>query len=76
MSKRLIKIEQDEEKPIETKVLAQAIVDISKAFRALSASGLNRKAIITLIAADSGLGKGTVDAVLQSLESLAKTYTV
>ena len=74
--KTLVKIEQDAEAPIETKVLAQAIVDMSRAMKALLASGLNRKAIIILVAAHSGIqNKSTVTAVLDSLETLAQAYT-
>ena len=51
--KKPIKVEQDPEKPVETKVLAQAIVDIGKAARALADSGLNQKAIVVLVAHDS-----------------------
>ena len=61
--------------PVDKKVLATAIVQISQAVEKLYNSGLNRKAVIALIADDTKLGKGTIDTVLSSLLSLQKTYT-
>jgi len=55
-------------------VLAQAILDISKAAKRLSASGLNRKAIVLLVSADSKVAQLDVRHVLESLDYLAKTY--
>jgi len=76
MTKRLVNIQQEEDRPIETKVLAQSIIDMSKAMKALLASGLNKKAIIILVAAHSGIqNKTTVTAVLDALETLAQAYT-
>lgn len=72
---KTVTIEEDLEQPVERKVLAQSIVDISTAFKKLQASGLNRKAIITLVAKSSGQGTGVVDDILYSLENLAKEYT-
>lgn len=74
MKKTAIKVVQDEAKPIEVSVLAKAITDISVAAKRLSQSGLNRKAVIVLIAHDSGLGQGVVRAVLDSLTDLQRTY--
>lgn len=73
--KSVVVVEQDPEKPIETKVLAQAIVDIGKAARALAASGLNQKAIVVLVSQDAKLPQYQVKLVLESLQYLAKTYT-
>lgn len=75
MAKKNIVVEQDPERPVEAKVLAQAIVDVGKAARALAASGLNQKAIIVLVSHDSKCPQYTVKLVLESLQHLAKTYT-
>lgn len=75
MAKKSLTVEQDPERPVETKVLAQAIVDIGKAARALAASGLNQKAIIVLVSHDSKQPQYQVKLVLESLQNLAKTYT-
>jgi hypothetical protein len=74
--KKPIKVEQDPEKPVETKVLAQAIVDVGKAARALAASGLNQKAIMVLVAHDSKQPQYVVKTILESLSVLARTYTL
>lgn len=69
-----VAVEQNPEKPVEPKVLAQAILDISAAMRRLSASGLNRKAIVTLVADSTNQYKGTVNLVLDALERLEANY--
>ena len=73
---RKVKIEQPEgDAPIPQPVLAQAIVDISAAAKKLAASGLNRRAIVLLVAHTSGTSQTAVKAVLDSLESLTRDYT-
>ena len=67
-------IVQDPEKPVEVSILAKAIVDLSSAAKRLSQSGLNRKAVIVLLAHSSGLGHGTVKLVLDHMEYLQQTY--
>jgi len=66
---------QDIDKPIEVPILAKAITDIAAAANKLSASGLNQKAIIILLSASSGIGKGDCKLVLDHLAYLAKQYT-
>lgn len=78
-----MKVAQDPAAPVEKIVLAQAIVDISASIKKLTASGLNRKAIVILTHHNckaSGrpptkVGQRDIEAVFKSLESLAKTYT-
>lgn len=65
---------QDWEKPIETSVLAQAIVDMSNAAKRLAQSGLNRKAVIVLLAHSTGIAQGTVRKVLEHMEYLQVEY--
>ena len=67
-------IQQDPEKVVESPVLAQAIVDLSKAAQKLSAGGLNRKAVIVLLAHSSKVAMRDCDIVLSHLEHLARTY--
>jgi hypothetical protein len=69
------KVVQNDEAPVEKEILATAIVAISDAVQKLYKSGLNRKAVVALIADDTKLGKGTIDTVLSSLLDLRKTYT-
>jgi len=74
MKRRRIEVEQDPEQPVVTKVLAQAILDISSAAKKLAASGLNRKAIVVLLRDSSGQPKYVVEQVLDALEQLAEDY--
>jgi hypothetical protein len=69
------KVVQDIETPVDKEVLATAIIQISNAVHKLYNSGLNRRAVVALIADDTKLGKGTIDTVLSSLLDLRKTYT-
>jgi hypothetical protein len=73
--RKTIKVEQDPDKPVETKVLAQAILDIGKAARALAASGLNQKAVVVLVAHDAKQPRYVVKQILESLSTLARSYT-
>jgi hypothetical protein len=73
--KDIVKVVQDKEAPVEKEVLATAILQISGSVKKLYASGLNRRAVIALLADDTKLGKGTISTVLNSLGDLAKTYT-
>lgn len=73
--KKNVSIVQDADMPVETKILAQAIVNISNNFSRLTRSGLNRRAITILIAYDTKLGIGQIENVLGSLDRLAENYT-
>ena len=69
------KIIQDEQKPVEKNILAQAVVRISEAASDLRrSSGLNDRALVLLISASSKVGKPDVEAVLRSLENLKRDY--
>lgn len=72
---KTVKIIQDETAPVEREVLAQAIIHISNSFTRLLKSGMNKRAIIILIAYDTKLGIGQIENVLGSLERLAINYT-
>lgn len=74
MSKR-IEIVQDANAVVEKPVLAQAIVDLAKSVERLSALKLTRKAIIVLLAHDTGLGQRTIEDVLYGIASLRARYT-
>lgn len=71
-----IHVTQVDDNPIEVEVLAQSIVSMSASLKRLTKSGLNRKAIVVLVAHDTKLGHGQIENVLGSLERLAQTYTV
>jgi hypothetical protein len=69
-----IKIEQDPEKPVEKSILAQEILKISRAVQSLQASGLNRKAIVVLLAHSTHFGHGDVKIFLEALADLERDY--
>lgn len=74
MAKQTVVIEQDPKSPVSRPILAQAITDISNAFVALRKSGLNRKAIVVLVAHSSQQRQYVVESVLDALEQLKKNY--
>jgi len=62
-------------KPVTKEILATSIVQIGDTVKKLYDIGLNRRAVVALIADDTKLGKGTIEAVLDSLISFRNTYT-
>jgi len=61
--------------PPETKeILAEAITRIGTAFEELQKSGLNRKAIIVLIQAETKLPRRDIETVLNALPRLKGWY--
>lgn len=74
MAKNTVVVKQDEESPIPAEIMAQAIVDIAQAAKAISRCGLNRKAIVVLISHNSKLPQYTVELVLNNLEYLEETW--
>lgn len=75
MPRAKVVIEKDEKDPIETKVLARAIIHMSDDLSAILKSGLNKKAIVVLVADSSGQPKYRVEAVLNALADLKREYT-
>ena len=55
--------------------LAKAIKRISLAMDELTKTGLNRDAVVVLLAEDTGIGKRTLNKVFDSLNELATRYT-
>ena len=68
-------VKQNEEQPVPTEILADAIVDISRGVKRLTASGLNRKAIEVLIRDSCGVSLTDIRKVIDSLGTLADKYT-
>lgn len=73
-AKKNVTVKQDEEALVEVEVLAQAIVDISKAAKRLASSRLNRKAVIILLSHQTGVGQTVIGNVLDGLDSLEANY--
>lgn len=69
------KVVQDAEKPIERNILAQQIVDIGKSMRALTASGLTRRAVIALVHdLAPSVSKTVIRTVLDGLGELERQF--
>lgn len=81
--KTIVKVVQDETTPVQIEVLAEAIVQLDEATKKLLKSGLNRRALVVLLAAmmpakkyGSGriAGPPAIVAVLDALDGLRKEY--
>lgn len=55
--------------------LADVIREVSAGLRRLRASGLNRRAIVTLLVASTKVGRKSVERVLVGIDKLAADYT-
>lgn len=65
------KIVQDPAKPeVPAEIIAQSIEQIAKSMRELNSTRLTRKAIVTLIHAQGGVGKREIENVLGCLDHL------
>lgn len=67
-------IKQSPEKEVPVEVMAQAVVDLSRAAKRLLNGPLKRDAIIVLIKDKTNLTKGVIAAVLDQLEDLERTW--
>jgi hypothetical protein len=67
-------LQKDADKPIEKEILAEAILKVSDAMRKLSASGLNRDAIVALVKDASGITKKDINNILDTLVDLKALY--
>lgn len=75
MPKSKVNITQDDDDPIATEVLAQAICKLSDASNQLLSSGLNKKAIVVLLRDATNLSKRNITAVLDAMGQLRQDYT-
>lgn len=66
------KLAEDLEVTVEE--LERAIIEISAAMKRLDSMRLQRKAIVVLIASNSGLSKGTISIVLNNLDDLERVW--
>lgn len=65
---------QPPSEPIAAEILAASIVDIAAGMKKLDAGRLKRRALVILIAESSGVRRGDVEAVLNSMESLETSW--
>lgn len=69
-----VKVKKSEKNPETKEILAEAIVRISEGFEKLSKSGLNKRAIVILIQAETRLPQRDINAVLDALPRLQGWY--
>lgn len=55
-------------------IIAEDIARIAEGVQKIRAGRLNDRALVTLLAASTGLGHGTLKLVLDALETLDKTF--
>jgi hypothetical protein len=60
--------------PVAAETIADAIIGISESMKKLSTSGLNRRAIVELVHANSGVPKRQIELIINNLESLRETW--
>jgi len=69
-----ITVKLNEQNPEPQEIIAESIIEISAAMKKINASRLKRRVIVTLIQAESGLGKGAIELVLNNLDSLESIW--
>ena len=69
-----IKIVKNAEKPEPTEILAEAVIRISENLERLYRSGLNQKAVLTLVHDYTKVPKRDVELVLSSLAKMKGWY--
>jgi len=67
-------IQKPETEEIPAEIIAQSIVEIAKAMKKMDETRLTRKAIVTLISKQSGIGAGDINVILNNLESLEEIW--
>jgi hypothetical protein len=60
--------------PDDARRLAESVRKIEKGMKELNSAGLNRKAIVVLLAESTGVARRDINAVLNGLESLGAEY--
>jgi hypothetical protein len=73
MRKQVV-VKQDEQNQIKTEVLAQEIVNISRAMQSLNKSKLSRNAVLTLVKDQTNIPKHIINTVIDNLEDLEKNW--
>jgi hypothetical protein len=72
---KTITVKVDEENPQPMEILAQSIIELSDGVKKLLAGSLNRRALIILLNASSGVSKTEIHNILISIEELKKDFT-
>lgn len=73
-SMKTIVNQKPDKEPIPAQVLADSIVEIGKAFRAINATRLRRSAIVALVHDKSKIAKRDIEIVLNNLDDLERDW--
>lgn len=71
---RKVKIEKNPEDNIPFEVMERSLVQISDSLSKINKTRISRKMIVALIQDDTKIGKGIIETVLNSFESLETQY--
>jgi len=74
MSKQAVNVVQNPDKPVPAEIIANAILEISKAMKSLNDSRLKRRAIVTLLHDSCQVSRTDIINVLDGLEQLEKEW--
>jgi hypothetical protein len=69
-------VQAENQEAVPAKIIAQSIVKIADAAKAMYSSGLNEKAIVLLLSTASGVCKRDVQCVIAAMYHLKSTYLV
>lgn len=70
-----VKVVQRDDQMVAVEVLAESIVKISAGVREALGAGLNRRCIVSLLHASTGVSRGEIGRVLNGLTDLRKDFT-
>lgn len=68
----VVPAEGEDAQPVE--IIEQSIVEIAQAMKKINSTRLTRRAIVTLIHANSRVNKGDIEIVLNNLDELERTW--
>lgn len=74
MSKPKIKVKLNEESPEPVEILAASIPELAQAMKKLNSTRLKRDALVILLHAQSKVGKGEINIILNCLEDLENLF--
>jgi hypothetical protein len=72
--KQPVIVKQDEEEAIAAEVIAKALIDISKATKAILGAGLKYETIVTLVHAHCGVAKRDIRLVINNLDQMQSIW--
>jgi len=71
---RKLKVEKNPEDNIPFEVMERSLVQISESMSKINKTRISKKMIVALIQDDTKLGKGIIETVLNSFETLEAQY--